>query len=143
MTRSVSKLGQLNANGCGNTPVGTTEIYISPVCGGAHRLNTNHELSDTIIHEARHTWVNQELKRNDIGVDDDGNSSTASDDDDGDRWAEILGPFPDTADIIEGAAGVGGFPGSTNDHNPDPDPTFSTQELDAYDFANTNRFEYP
>lgn len=148
MARSATSMTQLEVDGsCGTTPVETTEIFISPVSifcvatPGGHRWNADNQLSSTIIHEARHAWVNQELKRNDIGVNNDGDSATPSNDDDQDRWGEIMGPYPDTTDIIEGAAGVAGYPGSTNDNNPDPDPTFTTQELDAEDFGNVNRYQ--
>jgi len=133
---SVTSMTQLNS-ACGTTPLGTTNIRISTVCtvGGVnrHRTNVSNELSDTIIHEARHSWVNQELKRNDVGVDDDGSALTPSNDDDQDRWPEVLGGFSSANSLLESSSPSG------SDNSVDPNPSNTVQETDAANYAGTVR----
>jgi hypothetical protein len=47
-----------SAGGCGSTPIDQTVIGVGPVCGSPnrHRRDVARELSDTVIHEARHVW---------------------------------------------------------------------------------------
>ncbi len=89
---------------CGATGRGTVTIVVSPVCGtpNKHRLNVDHELSDTVIHEARHVWQGHEAPRTDMGTDEDNNSATPANDDDRD-WAPQTVSFS-SANVIRDLA---------------------------------------
>ena len=96
-------------------------IKISPVCGNPnrHRLNVTNELSDTVVHEARHAWQNTDRNRS-VGVNDDGSGATPRNDDDLDFLVEIVS-FPSANLLTEAVSGTG-------DNSADPDGTARREE---------------
>lgn len=139
--RRVSSLDQdANTSRCGSTPnmpANRSPIFISPVCsfGGqnVHRLNTNNELSVTVIHEARHAWQNYQRNAR-RGTDDDGMRATYRNDDDLDFWLQVV-DFTSADDITE-------MIGGTGDTTPDPGG-IPAWEVDAEDFGVANRNACP
>jgi len=90
VANTVTSILQNNTTDCGATKPGETIIRISPVCGtpNGHRRNSTFQLSNTVIHEARHAWVQAELKR-------------ADNDTDKDFWPEDLSNFKLEVDILD------------------------------------------
>lgn len=127
----VGRIVQYSGTDCGATTgsvAAHTPIRISPVCRSpnAHRLNTGGELTDTVLHEARHAWQFSERGRS-SGNNDDRNSATPRNDDDLDFWLEIVSLT--TANSITEAAG------GTGDTTPNPNAIQNGWEVDAPNFA--------
>lgn len=134
VAKKVSKISQETGGDCGTTPIQLSEkspIRISPVCGpgNRHRLNVNNELVDTVLHEARHAWQNSQRARR-VGVDDDRNSLTPQNDDDGDFFLEVV-EFASANIITEAVSGSG-------DNSPDAGGV-TQWETDAPNFAGGNK----
>jgi hypothetical protein len=96
---------------CGTTPIqvaNRSPIFISPICGmpNVHRLNTDNELSTTVMHEGRHAWQLSQRSNTRRGINDDGNRATLSNDDDLDFLLEVV-DFASANGITEAANGTG------------------------------------
>ncbi|MEM4413173.1 MAG: hypothetical protein QXD59_02740 [Candidatus Caldarchaeum sp.] len=134
---SVRGIRQVNSTSpglCGATDIADTDILISPVCGTSfnnHRLNTNRELSKTVIHEARHVWQNTLPPRRDLGaIDDDRNPATPPNDDDLDHIPERV-PLGSEGDGLTDSPANG----ARGDRIADPGSVvYQTRENDARAF---------
>ena len=130
---TVTGMGQENGPACGTTNRGSHFINISPVCGNPnkHRLNVGNELTDTVLHESRHSQQNTDLVINTSTlVDDDENPATPSNDDDQDRFPESV-TFSSANILLESVSGSG-------DSIADADSSsVLARETDAGTFAST------
>jgi hypothetical protein len=122
---------------CGATIQVARTIGVAPTCLGLHRLNTNNELSDTILHEGRHAW-HTKLQRLNLGSNDDGNNATPRNDDDMDGLPEDVPVGSEAEGIIDGVVA-----NSTGDASCDDDGSIISPalEAEATAFGNRHRFD--